>query len=143
MFKVGDRVKCIKEYKPVTVGMTGKVVKILSLSGPLIYVDWDREHSLFHNCDEYARENHGWNVREENIVLVKGGSVKNKPTKLSWAVKYDKDVDPTEYFTTRPRAVKRIEELSKDTSVSHILLLHIDTQWDVTITQSVTLKKVI
>jgi len=137
MFKVGDKIK-LKDYSQYPDykehdGEIALVIQHYDWCGNT-HVQWNnKETSTLFKSQNYA-----------GAYKVKGGSMKlEKPKKLSWAVKYDKDVDPTEYFSSKKEAVARIEELSKDTSVSHISLLHIDTQWDVTITQSVALKKVI
>ena len=111
-FKVGDRVNVI----PGEWGYgNGTVVEVRNYRSeyPLIRFDND--------------PNNSWWIDAERVKKIKGGSMK----KLSWAVKYDKDVDPTEYFETKKDAMERIEELVKESDVSNIVLFHIDKSWTV------------
>jgi len=115
-FKVGDRVKSVSD-EDIDIKI-GSIFTVLGVDEDLI---------IFNDLGGDRRRRFS-----KDYTLVKGGSVKtDKPQKLTWAVKYDKDVDPTEYFETKKEAIERIEELVKESVVSNIFLYHIDKSWTV------------
>lgn len=68
-FEVGDQVIYIGDKESpaangcLRYGYTGTVVGI----EPVLSVDWDREHELFHSAGGLARPRHGWFCTEAEI----------------------------------------------------------------------------
>lgn len=65
MFKVGDRVECVKKYQiGVSVGELGTVLEMLDWG---VAVRWDKYNGSRHNCKGLCESGHGWNVPYDNI----------------------------------------------------------------------------
>lgn len=72
-FEVGDRVVYIGANWPYATsdclyyGRAGTIVG----TNPVLSVDWDCEHELFHSAGGLARPGHGWFCMETEISRVK------------------------------------------------------------------------
>ncbi len=74
---VGDRVKCVKEYDNIVVGMTGKIAS----NDGQIGVIWDNFNSG-HNDVEGSEDNNSYFVDEVNIEVISSVEEKSPLTKL-------------------------------------------------------------
>ena len=127
-FKVGDRVKIISKNHAPWSGESSNSEFGINQIGYIFECNGDN----YTICKEMNLDTYYGLFDDDDIIVIKGGSMKtDKSQKLTWAVKYDKDVDPTEYFETKKEAMERIEELVKDSMISNIVLFHIDKSWNV------------
>lgn len=110
-FEVGDRVVCIIGSCE---GVTGTIFKINGVEV------WCRNWS--DGKDGYLRK---------NLLKITRKGVTMKDAK--WAIKYDRDEDPVEFFKTKPKAQKRLEVLLDDYEVDkeEIYLFQVGKVWKV------------
>lgn len=110
-FKVGDTVKCIIARGAEHILTLGKSYNIVQLMGDGdVYVINDKG-------------NKDWFTAERFELL--GGKVKTKLKIPKFALQYELDQDPTEYFAELKDAKKRIGELSENASLKRdSILLH-------------------
>lgn len=75
MVEIGDRVRSVVDSPDnndsIVIGSTGTVVYI---DAHIIFVDWDEDVGG-HDCDGRAREEHGWNVTEDQIEVIQTANV--------------------------------------------------------------------
>lgn len=124
-FKVGDRVRIEKivrkdhthggEY----VGQVGKIVEIGNCISYLSSKTWQTVISF-----------------RGNRVCFDFDEIRNleEPMKdMKFGIKYDRDVDPVEFFKTKKEAQKRIEQLLDDSEVdkTSISLFEVGKIWEV------------
>ena len=109
-FKIGDRVKCVITHReradydaPESVLGT---VKRTTSSGAVVL--WDGEQ------EEGKKWASIMNVKE--IQLVKNGKT-TKPKPYKFALQYELDKDPTEYFHDIKEVKARVKELAADSSL--------------------------
>ena len=82
MFKLGDKVKCIKSYygnKLIKVGITGKIVHLADTSSS-IGVEWKKDIGG-HTCNKNCKDKYGYYVSKENIQLISSGEPNKRRTK--------------------------------------------------------------
>lgn len=72
MFKVGDRVKMIKDYSGVSSGELGVIQHIHGNGRGLcdLYVRWDTYYGVRHDNDGLCEKGHGWMVGYEDVELI-------------------------------------------------------------------------
>ena len=82
-------------------------------------------------------EGYGWEYQKSWELVGK-----EKPAKpIKFAVVYDRNnVDPIDFYETKPQAIKRIKELAEDSEVSNIRLFEIKREYKVGISKKITFK---
>ena len=119
-FKVGDRVRIIKEETGHRFKI-GEIVKINRVNGANYYAVGD---------------NDSWYVRDEEIESV-GKARKVKQPKF--LLKYEIDEDPWEEFQTLVAVKKRIKELEEEGAHSYKVYA-VDKVMEVVISKQITIK---
>lgn len=77
-FYVGDRVKSLVDESRrggISSEDVGTVVGYYGHSQGIVCVEWDRRLKYGHTCEGKARDFHGWNVREDAILLIDEGEI--------------------------------------------------------------------
>ena len=69
-FKLGDRVKAIKDYGSAHSGETGTVCNVDDGNDPEIGVHWDKKSPDKHNCHNRCPTGHGYFVPEHTITKI-------------------------------------------------------------------------
>ena len=87
--KVGDRVRCVKDFALVTKGMTGRILK--KSDSYRRSVEWDC-FTKGHTCAGMCKEGCGYNVPRGYIELIGGKGMKKSDLKTGMWVEY-KDGD--------------------------------------------------
>ena len=127
-FKVGDICEVLNRKSCVNFDdcEDAKYVKITSTNNySYRYEFLDKNMKDISNC---------FGCFNDNDLRIYKKQTKEAPMKkYKFGVKYDRQVDPIELFTTRKKAERRIEELIKDSEVSSISLFEVGKIWNVTV----------
>jgi hypothetical protein len=111
----------------------GKYIRITNIVDSKLHYDiLDKDKNKIENC---------WCCFTKEDLVLKGEPMKLK--KITFIVRYDKYGDfKTKYFIAKKDALKRIDELVKDTEVSNITLIELGRQWEVQTKANYELKEV-
>ena len=138
-FKVGDRVKIVEESIGGSATRKYNVGKI----GSIVEVDNNDHYKVDGDFIDSSGREHSkgrlFLLRE--LELVKESKTP-KPIKVNFLLKYELDEDPIEEFETRTAVMKRIRELTKDTSLKRdsIVVYEVKKKVNITLEDSVKIK---
>lgn len=126
-FKVGDRVKLVKVHKY----WVSEETKCLGKPGIISNND-DSDVRVEVKFDN-EELNDGYNFFYEYQLKLISHSKEVSMLKAKFGIKYDRDTDPIEFFSTKKDAEKRIAELLDDDEVDKpsLVLFEVGKRWEV------------
>ncbi len=120
-FKIGDRVKAIKNVEGVD--FTDKFGKVIAVESKRIGIEFEEYFSLGHDCDGKGKSGHcRWTDNPSEVKLVTNYKSKAPTHVVIW----EEDSDPARLFTSEEDAKKHIKDLSDNPNVKQDSILFIE-----------------